>query len=142
MNTVWSTPEAWNFRSDSRSWAGVPMQPVPPPSTSRSSWARKAEGADAELRREVNGLAIRAGDPQRGMRLLHRLGQDIAHGHGEILALKAGVGVHHHHVGDLLDGLPPHGPSVRGGDAEALQLSARRRLARAELHASLGAESA
>ena len=40
MKIVWSTPYSSNARRDARSSSGVPMQPVPPPSTSRSSSAR------------------------------------------------------------------------------------------------------
>ena len=66
---------------------------------------RKCQRADAVARRHLDGLAIGAGNPQRRVRLLHRLRQHVAAGHFEKLALEAGIGVHHHHVGALLDGL-------------------------------------
>jgi hypothetical protein len=59
--------------------------------------------------RLVDGVAPGAGDPQRRVRLLHRLRHQVAAGHGEVLALVAGVGVHHQHVGCLGGRLqPPH----------------------------------
>ena len=58
------------------------------------------------------------------------LGTTLRSGNREVLALEAGVGVHHHHVGDLLDGLQPHGPSVGRVDSEPRQLGPRGRLAR------------
>jgi hypothetical protein len=98
----------------------------------------EGEGADAELRRQMDGIAIGAGHPQRRVRLLHRLGNDIPRRHGEVLPLEAGIGIHHHHVGDLLHRLPPHGAPLVGLDAEALELRARGGLAGAPVHPAVG----
>ena len=43
----------------------------------------EGERADAGARRGMDGLALGAGDPDRRMRLLQRLGHDVAHRHGE-----------------------------------------------------------
>ena len=66
----------------------------------------EGQRADAEPRGQLDGLAVGAGDPQRRVRLLHRLRHDVAARHLEELALEAGVGVHRHHVGALLDAPP------------------------------------
>src|SRR5438094_7727501 len=50
---------------------------------------RESQRADAELRGQVDGLAIGAGHPDRWVGLLHRLGYHIARGHREELALEA-----------------------------------------------------
>ena len=100
----------------------------------------KVERADAELRGQVDRLAVRARDPERRVRLLHRLRHDVAHRHGEVLALEAGVGIHRQHVGDLLDGLAPHRPPLGRVDAEALELGARGGLAGAPVDAAVGDE--
>ncbi len=68
---------------------------------------RKGQRADAEPRRELDRLAVGARDPQGRMRPLHRLGHDVAAGHGEIFALVTGIGIHRQHVGALLDRLAP-----------------------------------
>jgi len=82
----------------------------------------ESQGADAELSGEVDGLAVGAGDPDGRVGLLHRLGHHVARGHREELTLKAGVRIHHHHVGDLLDRLAPHGPPLAWIHAVALEL--------------------
>ncbi len=74
------------------------------------------------------------------MRLLHGLGQHVAARQLEGAALVAGVGLHHHHVGDLLGGLERHGPLLLGGDVEAAELQPRRALADAEVDAAVGDE--
>src|SRR5215472_13347583 len=56
----------------------------------------------------MNGLPIRTGHPNRRVGLLYWLGEHVARGHGEVFADEARVGVHHHHIGDLFDSLPPH----------------------------------
>ena len=98
---------------------------------------REGERADAQLRGEVDRLAIRTGDPQRWVRLLHGLGHDVASRHGEVRSLEARVGVHGHHVGDLFDGLAPHRPALGRVDPEAFQLGSRGALAGAELDAAV-----
>ena len=102
----------------------------------------KGQRADAAARRHLDGLAVGAGDPQRRMRLLHRLGHHIAARHLEEFALEAGIGVHHHHVGALLDALLPH-PALLDrieADIEAAELHQRRALAGAEFDAAVGDE--
>ena len=101
---------------------------------------RERECAHPELRGEMNGFAIRARDPQRRMRLLHRLRDDVAYRHREILALEAGVRVHDHHVGDLLDRLAPHRAALGRGHAEAFELRARCGFAGAPVDAAVGDE--
>jgi hypothetical protein len=101
---------------------------------------REGEGAHPELCGQADRLAVRAGDPQRRMRRLDGLGHHVAYRHREVSAAEAGVRVHHEHVGGLLDRLAPHRPPLRGIDAEALELRARRRFARAPLHAPGGDE--
>jgi hypothetical protein len=91
------------------------------------------EGPDPEPGRQVDRLAIGAGDPDGRVRPLHGLGHDVAAGHREVLALVARVRIHDEHVGDLLDGLGPHVVLRVHGDAEALELHARGRLAGSEL---------
>src|SRR6266581_2360385 len=83
----------------------------------------EGERADPELRGEVDGLAVRAGDPDRRVGLLHGLRQHVARGHREELPAEAGIRVHRHHVGDLLDGLAPHRAPVPGLAAETPELS-------------------
>src|SRR6516165_6895724 len=56
----------------------------------------------------MNGLPIRTGHPNRRVGLLYWLGEHVASGHREVFAGEARVGVHHHHIGDLFNGLPPH----------------------------------
>ena len=102
----------------------------------------KGQRADAAARRHLDGLAVGAGDPQRRMRLLQRLRHHVAAGHLEELALEAGIGVHHHHVGALLDGLLPHPPLLGRieADIEAAELHQGGALAGAEFDAAVGDE--
>jgi hypothetical protein len=96
----------------------------------------EGERAESELCGQVDRLAVRTGNPHGRVGLLHRLGNDVATGHREVLALVTRVGIHHEHVvGHLLGGLEPHFALLRGVDAESLELRPRRRLARPELHA-------
>ena len=103
---------------------------------------RKGQRADAAARRHLDGLAVGAGDPQRRMRLLQRLRHHVAARHLEELALEAGIGVHRHHVGALLDALLPHPPLLDRieADIEAAELHQRRALAGAEFDAAVGDE--
>ena len=96
----------------------------------------EGERADAELGGQVDGLAVRAGHPDRRMGLLHRLGQDVANGHREVFAGETRIGVERHHVGDLLDGLAPHGAPVGGGDPEPFELGPGGRFTRPPVHAA------
>ena len=97
----------------------------------------EGQRADTQLRREVDGLAVRAGDPDRRVRLLHGLGHHVAAGHFDVVALEARVRVHRHHVGGLLDGLPPHLPLLVDVDPEPAEFRERRRFTGAELDAAL-----
>ena len=98
----------------------------------------EGERAEPEARRELDGLAVGAGHPHRRVRLLHRLGQHVAAGHREGLALEAGIGLDHHHVGDLLRRLERHRPLLLGGDVEAAELEPRGALADAEIDPAVG----
>ena len=98
---------------------------------------RKRQRAQPQLCRQVNRVAVRAGDPHRRMRLLHRLRNNVAHRHREVLALESGVRIHRHHVRDLLDGLTPHRAPLGRVDAEAFEFGATRRFARAEIDAAI-----
>ena len=84
----------------------------------------EGQRADAAARRHLDGLAVGAGDPQRRVRLLQRLRHHVAARHLEELALEAGIGVHRHHVGALLDALVPHPPLLDRieADIEAAEL--------------------
>ena len=96
---------------------------------------REGERADAERRRHLDRVPVRAGHPHRRMRRLHGFGQHVAAGHFEILALEARIGVHDHHVGDLLARLDRHGALFLRGNREAAEFEARRALADAEVDA-------
>src|SRR5712671_5211184 len=102
----------------------------------------EGQRADAVTRGHLDGLAIGAGDPEWRVWLLHWLWHHIAARHLEELALEAGVGVHHHHVGALLDALMPHPPLLDRveADIEAAELHQRRALAGAEFDAAVGDE--
>ncbi len=67
-------------------------------------------------------------------------GTHVAAGHLEKFALEAGIGVHHHHVGALLDGFAPHPPLLDRieADIEAAELHQRSAFAGAELDAAVG----
>ena len=100
----------------------------------------EGQRADAAARRHLDGLAVGAGDPQRRMRLLQRLRHHVAARHLEELALEAGIGVHRHHVGALLDALPPHPPLLDRieADIEAAELHQGGAFAGAEFDAAVG----
>ena len=100
----------------------------------------EGERAQPQAGGDLDGVAVGAGHPHRRMRLLHRLGDDVAAGHLERAALEARIGRHHHHVGDLLGRLERHGPLLLGRDVEAAELEPRRALADAELRAPVGDE--
>ena len=77
--------------------------------------------------------------PQRRVRLLQRFRHHVAAGHFEEFALETGIGVHHQHVGALLDGLKPHPPLLGGveTDVEASEFHQRRAFAGAEFDAAV-----
>ena len=60
-------------------------------------------------------------------------GTTLRQGKEKVLALEAGVGLHHHHVGDLLGRLERHGALFLGRDVEAAELQPRRAFADAEV---------
>ena len=93
----------------------------------------EGERADALLGREEDGVAPGARDPQRRVRLLHRLGHDVAGRHLHVLAVDAGEGLLGHAADGHLEALQPRVALLSGVDAEAAQLGLARRLARAEL---------
>ena len=76
-----------------------------------------------------------SGDPERRVRLLQRLGDDVARRHLDVVAVDAGEGRLDHHPRDDRDRLGPLGARGRPVDTEARELSARRALPRAELDA-------
>ena len=95
---------------------------------------REGQRPDAESGREMDGLAVRAGHPDRRVRLLDRLRHQVAARHLEVLALVARVGIHAEHVGRLLDALEPHLALLVDRNPEALDLLSRGRLSGAEVH--------
>ena len=76
----------------------------------------------------------------RRMRLLHGLGQHVAARHLERAPLEARIGLHHHHVGDLLGAFQRHRALFLRRDVEAAELQPRRALADAELRPPVGDE--
>ena len=90
--------------------------------------------------RQLDRAAVGAGHPHRRVRLLARLGHHVAARHREALALVAGVGLHHHHVGDLLGRLERQRLLAAGVDAVAPQLEAGGALADAEVDPAVGDE--
>ena len=109
----------------------------------RTRGLRRHEGeperAHAPLARLADGLDVRARHPQRRVRLLQRLGDHVARGEIEILAveLPALLGEHRH---DGLDRLFPAVALVAHLHAERMELGRSRRLAHAELDAAAGQE--
>ena len=90
---------------------------------------------------EVDRLACAAArDPQRRVRLLHRLRHDVARRHLEEPAVVAGERLLDEHAGHRVERLVPLLALRRPVDAEAAQLGLRRRLAGAELDPSVGDE--
>ena len=114
----------------------VVVNPLP-----RLAWVdeRKRQCADAVARRHLDGLAVGARHPQRRVRLLQRFRHHVAAGHVEEFALETGIGVHHQHVGALLDGLKPHPPLLGGVKTyvEASEFHQRCAFAGAELDAAV-----
>ena len=98
----------------------------------------KGQRPDAQPRRQLDGLAVGASDPERRMRPLHRLGHDVAAGHLEILALEAGIGIHRHHIGALLDCFGPLAAFLLERHAIAAEFEQGRRLAGAPLDPAVG----
>src|SRR5437764_1880506 len=95
---------------------------------------RERQRSDPLRGRQVDRLPPAASDPERWMRLLERLGDDIAGRHLEEVAVVAGEGLLYEHPGHRVEGLVPLGPLALTVDQEAAQLGFRRRLAGAELH--------
>jgi hypothetical protein len=101
---------------------------------------REAQRADALLGRQADRLAPRAGDPQRWMGLLDRLGDHVARRHLEEAPVGAGERLLDHHPRDDREQLLPLRPLGLAVDAEPFELGPARGLARAELDAPPGDE--
>ena len=97
----------------------------------------EAERAKAVLAGAFDGRQLRAGHPQRRMRLLHRLRHDIAQGNVEILAVMLGADLGEHRE-DRLDGFLEHLALGLHVAAERRQLGDRGALAHAEFAAAVG----
>src|SRR5437867_814029 len=93
----------------------------------------EGEGAQAELRGQVDHGTRRAREPHRRVGLLDRLRHHVARRHLEVLAVVPGVGTLREHERHLRGRLLPHRALLGGRDAEALELHARGGLAGAEL---------
>ena len=100
----------------------------------------KRQRANTQPGSHANGLALRTGNPDRWVGSLHRLRDDVAAGHGKILALIAGIGVHGEHVAYLLGRFDEHLALVRDRDTKSSQFELSGRFASAELHPALGDE--
>ena len=98
------------------------------------------QGAHSQPGRKADGVPLRTRHPQGRVRPLHGLRHDIAARHLEVLPLVAGVGIHGEHVADLFHRLEIDVALLFDGDAKTAQFEFRRRLAGAELHASVGYE--
>ena len=98
---------------------------------------QKAEGhrAQSQPRRHHDSLLARAGHPHRRMRLLDRLGNDVARRHLEVLAVVAAERLFDHHAANRDQRLAPHRALFRARDVERVQFGKGRRLAGAELGA-------
>jgi hypothetical protein len=72
------------------------------------------ERADATAGGEQDGVAAAAGDPQRRVRLLLRLGDDVARRDREEAAAMSREGLLDQHPGDDVERLRPLGASARG----------------------------
>ncbi len=97
----------------------------------------ECQRAETVPRCHPDRVAIGARHPHRRMRLLERLRDHVAARHREAGALVPGVGVEHHHVGDLRGGFERERAFLFGGDLEAAELEPGRPFADAELDASV-----
>jgi hypothetical protein len=98
---------------------------------------REGERSDSERRRDLDRVAVRARHPHRRMRLLHGLGQHVAAGHREVLALEPGIRLEDHHVGDLLGGLERHRALFLRLDGESAEFQPRCAFADPEVDAAV-----
>ena len=101
---------------------------------------RERERADALLGGEQDRLAPAARHPQRRVRLLDRLGHDVARRHLHELAVDAGERRLDHAAHRGLEALEPGVALRERVDAEAAELGLARRLAAAELDPTVGHE--
>jgi hypothetical protein len=101
---------------------------------------RERERADPLLCGQMDRVAAAARDPHRRVRLLARLGHDVAGRHRHELAVMAGERRFGHAPHGDAQPLLPHLPLLDGIDEEAAQLRLRRRLARPEVDAPAGHE--
>ena len=95
------------------------------------------ERAHAPLSRIADGADVRAGDPERRVRLLQRLGDHVARGKIVVLAVEFPV-VTGEHRDDGAHRLLPAVALVAHAHAERMQLRRPRRLAHAEIDAPAG----
>ena len=93
----------------------------------------EGERADALLGRQQDGVAPRAGHPERRVRPLHRLGDDVARWHLHEAPVDPGERRLGHAAERDLESLEPGVPLGRRVDQEAAELGLRSGLARAEL---------
>ena len=98
---------------------------------------REGQRTQSGTRGAMDGLALGARHPHRRMRLLHRLGNQIAARHIEVRAAEAGIGTHRQHVGGLLGRLAPHRALFLGRDVEAFHLQRGRRFTGAPVGAAV-----
>ena len=96
----------------------------------------EAERTQAAATGALDGIELRARHPHRRVRLLQRLGQHVAQGHVEILAVVLGAAILEHRE-DRLHRFFEHGALVLHGAAEGLQFGDRGALSHAELAASI-----
>ena len=101
---------------------------------------RERERTDPLLRREVDGVTPAAHDPDRRVRLLHRLRYDVARRHRDVLAGVSGEGSLGETPQRDAQTFLPHRPFVGGVDEEPTEFGLRRRLTGAELRAPSGDE--
>ncbi|OIQ63241.1 hypothetical protein GALL_552180 [mine drainage metagenome] len=84
----------------------------------------EGQRADTVAGGGVDGLAVGTRHPDRRMRFLVWLGDHVARGHREKLALKPRIRRHRQHVGGLFGGFGPHRLFLRGVDVEPFQFAA------------------
>ena len=94
--------------------------------------------ADALLGGHLHAGRPGAGDPDRRVRLLQRLGDDVAGRHLDVLALEPGEGLLDHAADRDLEGLLPLRPLVGGIDVESAEFTDRGGFSGAEFDPPVG----